>query len=341
MRPDRALRRWWKKREYRALIDAAADALGAGRSAEAEERCGRALALAEEIYGPADVEVVLPLYVLGSIQLGEGRLGEARASSERAIAIAEAAPAASEPPLPRLLEQLAAILERLGEVEGEEALFRRMLAGYERMREPDPAELSAVLNRLGLLLGRQGRREEAAPLLGRALSLREAAFGPEHPRVAEALYNAATFRAGGGLAEAEAMLRRALAIVERLEEGRGRDQGAPRAGDATPGEALDPALGPSILHNLAVLREEQGDAQEAAALYERALAGREALVGPSHPGLRPALVRLARLRHAAGQPTAALPLYERALALALAEHGPGHPIPEAIRAWITEARSAS
>ncbi|KYF96324.1 hypothetical protein BE18_26535, partial [Sorangium cellulosum] len=215
MRPDRALRRWWRGREYRRLLDQAASELAGSRHAEAEATCARAIAIAEEIYGPADAELTGPLYALSSAQLAQGRLSEARASSARAIAIAEAAGAGADPPLPRLLEQLAAILEREGAAEDVEALFRRMLAGYDRMRDPDPLELSALLNRLGLLLGRKGARAEAAPLFQRAVALREGALGAGHPLVAEALYNAATFfEEDRPAAEREAMLRRALEIAE-------------------------------------------------------------------------------------------------------------------------------
>ncbi|HSN97509.1 MAG TPA: tetratricopeptide repeat protein, partial [Candidatus Nanopelagicales bacterium] len=163
----RIIRRWWKSREYRRLHDAAADALAAGRDAEAEDVLTRALTLAEELFGPEDLENVPLLYALASARLAQGHLEQAEASSRRAITIAESAPGA-EPPLPRLLEQRAAILERRGDVDDMEALLRRMLAGYDRMRAPDPAQQSAALTRLGLLLGRRGQRQEAAPLLARA-----------------------------------------------------------------------------------------------------------------------------------------------------------------------------
>ncbi|WP_437992322.1 tetratricopeptide repeat protein [Sorangium sp. So ce145] len=324
MRPDRAVLRWWRGREYRRLLDVAASELAGSRHADAEATCARALRIAEEIYGDGDAELTAPLYALSSARLAQGRLDEARASSARAIAIAEAA-ASTDPPLPRLLEQLAAILERQGELGDVEALFRRMLAGYERMRDPDPIELSALLNRLGLLLGRRGARAEAAPLFRRAIALREGALGARHALVAEALYNAATFlelEEDLPTAEREVMLRRALEIAEA-------------------GADVDRGLLASILHNLAAAREALGDQAEAAALYERALSAREALVGAAHPSLRPTLVRLAQVHHAAGRPSTALPLYERALALAEAELGADHPVATAIGAWMAEARSRS
>ncbi|AKT36696.1 tetratricopeptide repeat protein [Chondromyces crocatus] len=321
------IRRWWKTKTYRRLYDAVADAFAAGRDAEAEAACERALSLAEDLYGPEDPEVLPLLYARSSAQLAQGRLEQAEASCRRAITLAERAERTEsiEPPLSRLLMQLASILERRGDLDGLEALLQRMLAGYERMRDPEPCEHAVVLTRLGLLLGRKGRRDEAAPLLTQAITLRETVFGADHPVVAEALFNAATLRPKGASPEpAEEMLRRALAIAERPS-----------------GATIDPLVRASILHNLAVVREEQGAVDDAASLYEQALDVREGLVGAEHVSLRPTLVRLAQLRHAQGQLTAALPLYERALPLAEIEHGAGHPIPEAIKAWIAGARSTN
>jgi len=97
---------------------------------------------------------------------------------------------------------------------------------------------------------------------------------------------------------------------------------------------VDPALRPAILHNLAVICEEQGRPEEARPLYEEALAQRERLLGPTHPGLRPTLFRLAQLHDTAGRPALAAPLYARALSLAEKELGEGHPLVAKMRAWL-------
>ncbi len=47
------------------------------------------------------------------------------------------------------------------------------------------------LGNLGLLLWNQGRHAEAEPALRRALTIDEAAVGPDHPYVASDLYNLA------------------------------------------------------------------------------------------------------------------------------------------------------
>ena len=62
----------------------------------------------------------------------------------------------------------------------------------------------------------QGRYADAEPLHKRALAIREKAFGPEHPNVAQGLANyAALLRETGRTAEANKMEARAKAIWAR------------------------------------------------------------------------------------------------------------------------------
>ena len=61
----------------------------------------------------------------------------------------------------------------------------------------------------------QGRYEKAEPLYQRALEIREAQLGPEHPDVATSLNNLAElYRLQGRYEEAEPLYQRALGIFE-------------------------------------------------------------------------------------------------------------------------------
>jgi len=102
-------------------------------------------------------------------------------------------------------------------------------------------------------------------------------------------------------------------------------------------EARGGALEAAVLHNLAVNVEDQGRLEDAGALYERALAAREALAGAGAAALRPTLVRLARVREAAGRFEEALALYDRAIPLAEAELGEAHQVTSALRGFREEA----
>jgi len=80
-----------------------------------------------------------------------------------------------------------------------------------------------------------------------------------------------------------------------------------------------------LLDGLARLLRLQRDYGAARPLYERALAIREAALGPTHPTTAASLHNLARLLADQGDTAAARPLYERALAICEAALGPTHP----------------
>ena len=123
-----------------------------------------------------------------------------------------------------------------------------------------------LLVSVGRLLENLARSEEAKPLYRRALAIREAVHGPDHPEVAGTLNNLAGLLEGQGkYDEAEPLFRRALAIREAV------------LGPDHPEVARK-------LNNLAVLLQNQGKYDEAEPLFRRALAIKEALHGPDYPG---------------------------------------------------------
>ena len=71
----------------------------------------------------------------------------------------------------------------------------------------------------------------------------------------------------------------------------------------------------STLYNLAILRRQQGQLDEAGQLYRRGLEIRERKQGPNHPDVAKILNNLAALEAARGSYDAAQPLLERALTI--------------------------
>ncbi|HEX6623813.1 MAG TPA: tetratricopeptide repeat protein, partial [Pyrinomonadaceae bacterium] len=129
---------------------------------------------------------------------------------------------------------------------------------------------------------------------------------PDHPEVATALNNLAQlYLVNGDPARAEPLIRRALAVFEKL-------------------------LGPEhqfvalSLNNLAELYRERGDIARAEPLYRRALAVYEKALGPDHPEVAAVLNNLAVLYQAEGDYARAEPLIRRALAVRENAFGPGH-----------------
>ncbi|MGP0092687.1 MAG: tetratricopeptide repeat protein [Xanthobacteraceae bacterium] len=114
------------------------------------------------------------------------------------------------------------------------------------------------------------------------------------------------FDAKARLAEAEPLMRRALAIGEA------------NYGPDHPAVALR-------LNNLATLLQATNRLAEAEPLMRRALAIDEASYGPDHPAVATDLNNLAQLLQDTNRPAEAEPLMRRALAIDEASYGPDHP----------------
>jgi tetratricopeptide (TPR) repeat protein len=153
----------------------------------------------------------------------------------------------------------------------------------------------------------RARFAEARALHERALAIREARLGPDHPDTAQSHVGLGIVLAEQGkLDSSRAHLERALGIFET------------RLGVEHPNIVTG-------LSNLAGVLYAQGDLNGARALIERALAIREARLGPDHPDTAQILNNLGEVLRAQGDQSAARPLFERALAIFEARLGPDHP----------------
>jgi tetratricopeptide (TPR) repeat protein len=130
---------------------------------------------------------------------------------------------------------------------------------------------------LAQLLTATNRREEAEPLMRRALAIDQATFGNNHPNVAIRLNSLALLlQATNRLGEAEPLMRRALAI------------------DKAVFDSEHPTIA-SRLNNLAQLLQAMNRLGEAEPLMRRALDIREKRLGPEHPKTQKARENLATL----------------------------------------------
>jgi tetratricopeptide (TPR) repeat protein/CHAT domain-containing protein len=163
-----------------------------------------------------------------------------------------------------------------------------------------------TLNAEAMRLFQSGRYADAVPIAQRVLALREAALGPDHPSVVEALNGLADlYRAQGRYVDAEPLYRRALSSTEK-------DLGADHLSVAT------------SLNGLAELYRLQGRMTEAEPLYKRSLAIREGALGGGHADVSQSLNGLALLYQAQGRLLDAEPLFKRSLAIREATVGPNH-----------------
>jgi tetratricopeptide (TPR) repeat protein len=215
--------------------------------------------------------------------------------------------------------------------------------------ETEPDATAGLLTEAARYLWSRAELQQATLLLERALAIREARLGPDHPATAQSLNSlAAVLRGCNDLTGARTQLERALAIQEahfgpdhpetaqilnnlatvlraqgNFDQARTLLERALAIREAQLGS--DHPETAQSLHSLAAVRRDQGDLDQARTLYERAVAVREARLGPDHPDTAQSLNNLAFVLREQGDLDQARSLHERALAIREARLGPDHP----------------
>jgi tetratricopeptide (TPR) repeat protein len=280
-----------------------------GKYAEAETLARKLLAENEVTFGADSVKTaeVLDVLVEALFRGGKAKQPESREFAERAIEIKKNILGSNHPEVAVSLNNLAIILNIIGDFAGARPLFEQALAIREQALPPDHPEVARSLNNLANLLRNIGNFTEAKPLYERALRIREKTFGPDHPEVAITLNNLAILlKDMGDYAGARLLYERTLTIREKT------------LGPEHPEVAI-------ALNNLANLLTESGDYVGARPLHQRALAIREKSQGSDHPATATTLMNLANLYRNLGDYTEATPLYQRAIAIEEKALGSDHP----------------
>ncbi len=200
------------------------------------------------------------------------------------------------------LDVLATVLAVENKLAEALELYRENLTLITAQYGPDHPTTARAIERVASTLDKLGRSAEALPLFDHALEL----LGPTDSAVrALVLGNSATALMNlAQLPEAEARIRAALAIQERL-------------------------LGPdhvevaTALVNLSNVMDRRG--HESLPLRHRALAIFEARLGPDHPLVAKTLSTISFDYLSSKHPTLAIPLLERARTIQLATLGAAHP----------------
>ena len=193
---------------------------------------------------------------------------------------------------------------------------------------------AASLDAQASVLADEGQIAEARARALEALELRAQAEGPDGPLVAQSLVGLGVLaEKDGDYAAAEGYFARARAILEggALDAGGVTlgtvlsrlalaqhyqdklDEAAPTYERAV--ELQGDAVSAPLLYNFALLRQDQGDARGAVALFERVLAIEEAELGADDPEVAVTLNALGVAQQAAGELSAARGSFERALAI--------------------------
>lgn len=195
------------------------------------------------------------------------------------------------------------------------AFYRRAL----RLIGPrgDRKALATLHHNLGGIAHARGRYAAGEADGRRAVTLREAALGPNHVEVAaDVAALAALVEGAGRLDEAAALYERALSIFRRRLGPHHSEVGLSLAG-------------------LAWVRKEQGDLATADQLYRQSVAILEPVFGRDHSDVALTLANWASVLREAGDERRARRLFERALRIFEKNLGPRHPHTRACRAKVS------
>jgi len=226
----------------------------------------------------------------------------------------------------RELDQLAFEVE--GTVAGERGDLMAAVAAHQKALElgeqlhgKTSVKLWRSEHALAVTYAKTGAWGDAIPHFERALALREAAVGPDHPDDALVLSNlGGAYHHVGEIASAKAASARALAIRERM------------FGPTSP-------VLVATLNNLADLARESGDLAAAMSSIGRAKAIAEAGLGPKHPLSHTVVTTLGEIQLAAGKHAEARRTLDDLIVLETAAQSPVLPATLATRAELALGES--
>jgi len=177
----------------------------------------RALAICEQVLGPAHPDTAASLNNLGGLLDSLGDYEAARPTYERALAINEQALGPAHPNTAGSLNNLGMLLKSLGDYAAARPYLERALAIREQVLGPAHPNTAGSLNNLGFLLKSLGDYAAARPYFERALAICEQVLGPAHPDTATSLNNLGLLlKSLGDYAAARPYYERALAICEQV-----------------------------------------------------------------------------------------------------------------------------
>jgi len=227
-----------------------------------------------------------------------------------------------------------------------EAAYDEVVVRIQNIPQAD-LRLASVYNNLGTVYEAQGRAADAASTVRRALDIRQAVLGDEHPSLASSLSNLGLAElAADDLDAAMGHFERAIEITEaawgkehlslarlhnnlaNVHYNRGANEAARKSYQQTL-DVLERSFGsthPNVALTLLNLGLVQDNAEDALVLHRRALAALQQSVREGHPfrgmahnNIGSALRRLGRLDQARSS-------YLRALEIREAALGPDHPL---------------
>ena len=193
-------------------IDHAYLRLAAGDYAGAEALFTRGIARREELYGAQSERVLAGMGGLTEALLKQGQLERAETTARRVLAIREAV----KQPSPGSLTSLGLIALARGRTGEAEDACQQARTAAEARGESGRTQVATAQLCLGRARQAAGDAAGAKTLMAEGVRIREAAYGPDHPSLAEALaQQGQVIAAQGDAKQGRDRLQRALAIQQR------------------------------------------------------------------------------------------------------------------------------
>jgi tetratricopeptide (TPR) repeat protein len=264
------------------------------RFRDAEVMYRRALQWRRKHLPPASVEVAYSLNNLAEVYRAEGRDWEARNLMETALRTLQQFHA-DAPGLPSVLNNLAIVRCRLGEVDQAEELLRSALRSSHQNSDTASQGYGVTLNNLGKVLETKNDFVAARPLYEQAIGIFERVGAPARQDLASALANAGVL----------------YQRLDRIEDAREAEQRALEllrpAGDAV--------LRAQILRNLGNILARTGSPVDSLPYFEQSLSIRDKTLGQDHPATARLLLDYAAATLRAGNKSLSRKLRKRAAGL--------------------------
>jgi tetratricopeptide (TPR) repeat protein len=267
----------------------------------------RALALAEEQYGPVDSTVAIALVKLGIAHFYKAQYEESRKLWNRALAIREEVLGPDHPETANSMMYIGILHDQLGSPSQAVPVFEKALAVFDRAENPPPAKVADCILNLAISHLKLGQLELAKTNFEKALVLYEEAQGPYGDGVGGCISNLALiYHETGDYAKALSMYQRAVTIMSETQ------------GENHPDVAL-------AIENIANTYVALGQYDEAEQYYKRAIKIKKATLGPAHPEVANTMMNLGNLYQTQRAYTQAEPLLLDALEIMEKTYGPDHP----------------
>ena len=294
------------------------------------------VALWRDAVPPDDPARLNALGWLASGLAGAGARERAYPPADEAVRAARTLPAGRRAELARALRDLGYVHQRAADDAGAWPLYQEALGIYRGLPPPGSAGIEVVLTNLGFLAQTRGDLAGAQASFREVLDRRRARLGPDQLPTADAALNLVTVLQGDDLAEAEALVRDAVAVQHRVFTGPHRDrlnsltalarvlgaQGKLTEAEAAQREAMDMArtlYGDSsravamAVANLAGYVQRQGRLDDAARLHAEAVDRLRTHDGEASASTAVAVTNLAYTEFQRGRTAEAEALYRRAI----------------------------